>query len=354
MIRVGIVGSNYGRTVQLPAFRVDPRCSVVALAGTDETRAAELARQCAVSKSYGDWLKLVEDERIDAVAIATPPQHQSTIALRAMSLGKAVFLEKPMAADLNSAAAMAAAAAKFAVCTVVDFNFSEVMAWRKTKALIDDGTIGRLRHVVATWNVENQSTRLRLHNWKTSAHEGGGILGNFASHCFHYLEWFCGPIIALSARLFALPSDLQIESTAALTMAFGSGAAGILAMSCGSYLGSGHRLEFYGDEGTLVLANPTTDYMRGFVLSHGRRPDLTLAPITVDDLRDEQFEDGRIAPVSRLITRFIDAIEQGRTARPGIAEGYRVQLLLDAARRSHALGRWIDVDPINAPLEHHE
>ena len=33
MIRLGIVGCNYGRTVQLPAFRNDPRCTVVALAG---------------------------------------------------------------------------------------------------------------------------------------------------------------------------------------------------------------------------------------------------------------------------------------------------------------------------------
>ena len=42
MIRLGIVGSNYGRTVLLPAFRADPRCEVVALAGSDAARTAEL------------------------------------------------------------------------------------------------------------------------------------------------------------------------------------------------------------------------------------------------------------------------------------------------------------------------
>ena len=40
MIRVGIVGSNYGRTVQLPAFRADPRCEVAALADACATAAA--------------------------------------------------------------------------------------------------------------------------------------------------------------------------------------------------------------------------------------------------------------------------------------------------------------------------
>ena len=42
MIRLGIVGCNYGRAVLLPAFRADPRCEVVALAGTDAARTAAL------------------------------------------------------------------------------------------------------------------------------------------------------------------------------------------------------------------------------------------------------------------------------------------------------------------------
>ena len=45
MIRLGIVGSNYGRLVQLPAFRADPRCQVVALAGSDAGRTEQVARE---------------------------------------------------------------------------------------------------------------------------------------------------------------------------------------------------------------------------------------------------------------------------------------------------------------------
>ena len=37
-------------------------------------------------------------------------------------------------------------------------------------------------------------------------------------------------------------------------------------MSCASYLGIGHRIEFFGEDGTLVLHNPGADYMRGFEL----------------------------------------------------------------------------------------
>ena len=81
MIRLGIVGSNYGRSVQLPAFRADPRCEVVALAGSDLARTAERAREVNVAKAFGDWRALVEDVDVNAVAIATPPALQAQIAI---------------------------------------------------------------------------------------------------------------------------------------------------------------------------------------------------------------------------------------------------------------------------------
>ncbi len=73
MIRIGIVGCNYGRLVHLPAFRLDPRCEVIALAGTDAARAAELARAANIPLSFGNWTDLVEHPDVDAIAIATPP-----------------------------------------------------------------------------------------------------------------------------------------------------------------------------------------------------------------------------------------------------------------------------------------
>jgi predicted dehydrogenase len=87
--------------------------------------------------------------------------------------------------------------------------------------------------------------------------------------------------------------------------------------------------------------------MRGFTLSYARRPAAALVPVTiVPDPRDQTAPDGRIAPVTRLTSRFLDAIETGGTPWPSFSEGYRVQLLLDAVRRSHTLGRWVDiVDP---------
>lgn len=349
MIRIGIIGCHFGRLVHLPAFRLDKRCEVVALAGTDTARAAGLALAANIPLGFGRWQDLVAHPDIDAVTIAAPPFLQAEIAIRALALGKPVFAEKPMATNLIDAKAMARAVAASGLVAMVDFSFSAVLAWRKAKQLLDQGAIGRLRHVTVNWNVENHGTRIRLENWKARAGDGGGALGNFVSHSLHYLEWLCGPITGLSARLSGLPDAPAMETNAAISLGFQSGAAGQLAMSCASWLGSGHRLEFYGEDGTMTLINPTPDYMRGFELKLARRPASALERVQIDDPVDRLFPaDGRIAPVSRLASEFLDAIEARRPAMPGFAEGLRVQALLDAARRADRRG-WVEIAPL--PLE---
>jgi predicted dehydrogenase len=347
-IRLGMVGANYGLGVQLPAFRHDARCNVGALAGSDEARTRARADEAGIGKAYGDWRALVEDRDIDAVSIAVPPALQAEIACAALRAGKAVFAEKPMAADLAAARAMLGAARASGRPTMIDFNFCQVAAWQRAKAMLDDGAVGPLRHIAVHWHVENLSTAKRLRNWKTLSGQGGGVLGNFVSHCFHYLEWFGGPLTRLSCRLKGLPGDDDLQTTAAMALDFESGAIASLSMSCASYGGGGHRIEFYGEDGTLMLINTTSDYMRGFQLLHTRRSAEALTAVTVDDPLDAQYpSDGRIAPVARLGKLFFDAIENGGTARPGFAEGFRVQQLIDAARRSDREGVTIGVAGTN-------
>jgi predicted dehydrogenase len=342
VIRLGIIGTNYGRTVQLPAFRADARCEVIALAGSDAKRTAERAREASVPKAYGDWRALVEDADVEAVAIATLPSLQVPIAIRALEAGKPVFAEKPMANDLANARKMLRQAAVSRKPTIIDFNFHQIMSWQRAKKMLSAGAIGTLRHVTVHWHVESRAIQLRMRNWKTVGDDGGGVLGNFISHCFHYLEWFCGPIAGLSARVAGLPGDNELETTVAMALQFATGPLASLSMSCASYLGVGHRIEFFGEDGTLALHNPGADYMRGFELWHGRR-EAPLVRIGTDDPTDARYPDGRIAPVSRLAKIFFDAIEGGGPARPGFVEGYRVQQLIDAARRSHLQGAWIDL-----------
>jgi predicted dehydrogenase len=344
VIGVAIVGCNYGRTVLVPAFRHDARCEVVALAGTDAARTRGLARAAKIPRGFGSWHELVEEPSVAVVAVAVPPHFQPAIAKRALELGKSIFLEKPLAADLAGAQMIFEAARKSGRPTIIDFNFPELPSWQHAKAILDGGVIGQLRNVVMAWNFENTATRLHLDTWKTRGDGVGGVLANFASHCFYNLEWLCGPISGLSGRVFSL-RQRTAEASIAMALAFESGAGGSLQMSCASFLGSGHRIELYGEDGTLVLSNPTTDYFRGFELKLGRRGEDKLRPIETKETEEDPSSDSRIAAVGRLVHRFIDACEKGGLPSPGAVEGYRVQCLIDAARRAHAAGHWIDVAP---------
>ena len=61
--------------------------------------------------------------------------------------------------------------------TGIDFNFHQIMAWQKAKAMLDGSAIGPLRHVTVHWHVENYSIQNRMRNWKTLRDDGGGVAG---------------------------------------------------------------------------------------------------------------------------------------------------------------------------------
>jgi predicted dehydrogenase len=115
-----------------------------------------------------------------------------------------------------------------------------------------------------------------------------------------------------------------------------------ISISSHAFLGSGHRVEFYGDEGTLVLENKTSDYVRGFRLLHGTRASNRLEVISPGEGLPAGKCDGRIGAVARLVERFVSWVENGIPSRPSFKDGLRVQSLLEAARKSHESGCWVD------------
>jgi predicted dehydrogenase len=260
-------------------------------------------------------------------------------------MGLPVFAEKPLALDVNQAMSLVEMTGPLA--NVIDFNFCDIDAFRAAREALRDGIVGRLRHVCVTWQVESYANRVGLATWKTDNSAGGGALLNFVSHSLDYLEWFVGPIQGLSAHLAGMPNDVRRnDSFVAMALRFGCGAAGSLTMSAAAYQGSGHRIEFYGEDGTIVLNNTGPDYMRGFSLTAARRPEQALTPVEVQTPDRDRWVDGRVLPSSRVAKRFLDWVEGGLAAEPSFARGLRAQYLADAARRSHTVGRWIDIPAV--------
>src|SRR5581483_4597030 len=330
-VTVGIVGIGFGQRVLVPAFNLDPRCRVGAICASTYDRAAAVAKTLSIENAYGDWRLLLESPDVHALAIATPPAAQPEIAMAALQMGKPVFCEKPLAACLAEANTLAFQAKSAAVANIIDFEFPEIPSWQKIKRLLDGAAIGRIRHFSVNWNVETYVVRNQLDSWKLRPEQGGGTLASFVSHVFYYLEWLFGPLQELSCRMFATSraehSEDSGDTFVALSCVTQGGVPGSVSVSTDAFLGTGHSVEIYGDEGTLVLRNDSSDYVSGFRLFQGSRASTVLSEIRTDD--PTASGDGRIAAVARVVSRCIDWIESGKPERPDFADGVRVQHLLD-------------------------
>jgi predicted dehydrogenase len=326
-LRVGVIGLRFGSQVHVPAFRSDARCDVIALAGRDASRAADIARTLELA-SYGDWHELVAAADIDAVGIAVPPAAQPAIIAEAVRHGKHVFCEKPLAASVADARQALLSVEAAGVVHGMDFIFPEIALWRQARTLLTGGAIGRPVHFAYTWRTETYASRTNAPSWKGRPDEGGGVLGNFVSHVVYNIEWLLGGIRAFEGLV--CPRDGRWGRAIDGVVQLENGARGNLSVSTDAFLGSGHLVEIYGDEGTLVLHNPTRDHVTGFHLDLGTRASGALARVLTDEDAGAMV-DGRLAPVSKLVSRFVDAIHGGGAMTPDLADGVRVQELLALA-----------------------
>ena len=309
------------------------------------SRTREKADLLSVPEAYGDWRKMLKNASLDAVAIAAPPKVQYDVARDALRAGLPVFTEKPVAVTEEEARILRDQAHASGVANVVDFLFPELELWRQAKELLTDGRLGAVGHVSVNWCVESHDNRLGLVGWKTDNAQGGGALLHYGCHILYYLEDYLGPIVALSARIGAPPWYARPADTiSTLALDFASGALGSVVLSTSATFAAHHRVEFYCERGTLVLTNRTTDPVDGFKLFLGRTGDDQLGEVTVTPAGERtSAEDSRVAPTSRIVSRFLDWIETGEPTTPSLEEGRRVQFLLEAASRSDREGRRIDV-----------
>lgn len=337
--RVGIVGIGFGQQVHLPAFRADPRASVVAICASTEERARAVAERCAIPHATGDWRALCTRPDLDLVAISVPPLLQAEIALAAIGAGKNVLCEKPLGQTLAEAEAVARAARAAGVVAAVDFEFPQIPAWQVAKDLCVRRAVGRVRHVAVQWHIETYAYRKGGPSWKVDGAGGGGTLNLFVSHTVQCIEWLLGPIARLSARLS--PPDAPAEARVYGCFELQDGTPVAISVAADAFAGTGHRWEVYGDDGALILENAGTDYVNDFSVRLATRAGGGTWTRMDQPLADPPA-DGRVYAVAGLVRRLLDAVEGTgpREAVPTLEVGVRVQRVLDLMRQSDREGRW--------------
>ena len=255
----------------------------------------------------------------------------------AAAAGKAVFCEKPVAPTVSLARAMLRAVEDARVVHAVDFLFPELAAWKRASQIIHGGELGTIHQFDLSWKVETYAHRMRSNSWKLRNDEGGGTLNNFVSHSLYYLEWLFGPIVKVAARLAsdAGPGDSRVDAW----LAFEGGLRGSLSVAANAFLGPGHRLDVYGENGTLVLENRSADHASGFQLWAGTRQNPSLTPVDCED-QAAVTGDGRVAATGAIVRRFLGAVLTGDSLNPNLADGLRVQQWIGCIRAADASGLW--------------
>lgn len=118
--RIGLLGTGpWARSVHAPALAAHPDVALTGIWGRRSEAAAALA-QVHDSRPYASPDELFAD--CDAVAIALPPGVQAPLAVRAAGAGCHLLLDKPVATSVPEARAVAEAADRAGVASVVFFT----------------------------------------------------------------------------------------------------------------------------------------------------------------------------------------------------------------------------------------
>src|SRR5205085_1881104 len=189
IIGIGIIGTGFARSTQLPAFRACEGARVVAIASGHRENAERVAREFDIPVVASDWREVVAREDVDLVCIATPPFTHAEIATAALDAGKAVLCEKPMAMNAEETDAMRQRARASGRLALVDHELRFLPARRKMRDMILGGEIGRVRHAKFTFRSDSRAAADRPWNWWSDERAGGGALGAIGSHAVDALRW---------------------------------------------------------------------------------------------------------------------------------------------------------------------
>lgn len=330
-IRIGVAGLGFGVSVHVPAFQSLPGIEVVALVGTDRKRTEQVAHSLKIAHGYGNLEDFFQHD-MDAVSLALPPLENEKAVAYALKKGIAVLSEKPLTCSVKSAKALVKAAC--GILHMVDFQFIELPPFQKLKEIIHAETFGKVRHGQLVWLVESWTQKNKIWSWKTDARRGGGVLALLGSHFFYLAEWLFGKIqirfshisrkqTALFCPRGGFPADdlVHLELTLPGDLPF---FATIGNASPGSI---GHRWEVVFDKATVILYNPTSDYMSGFKLT------MKTGKIEKTLWQDSASgkKDGRYKPFLAIAKRFVSSLREKKAASPNFNEAARVQELMEQA-----------------------
>lgn len=357
-IGIGIVGTGFARTTQIPGFRDCMGAKVVAIASRRPERAQAVAKEFGIGHVAADWQELVERSDIDLVSIVTPPATHMEITLAALAHHKAVLCEKPMAMNAAEAKKMVDAAREAGVLALIDHELRFLNGRRTMRAMLQSGAIGSVRHCNYVFRSDYRGVLDRQWDWWADTSMGGGTLGAIGSHVIDSFRWLLSlevsEVLAMLTTHIKQRPDKSTGQNRAVTSddeakllfhfadgQIGNGVTGAASLSVVESGGYENRLEVYGSTGALMVEETGE-------LWHSPAGSGAWRPVQVD--QDPMAKGMRESSWSRGFTAFscsvVEALRTGKKTVKDAAtfeDGHRVQVVLDAARESNNTRCWVTV-----------
>ena len=142
MIKIGVIGYGYWGPNLVRNFAEVKDARVTMVADRRAERLAQVERRYPGVRVTTDAAALIRDQSVDAVVIATPVEYHFDLAMSALSAGKHVLVEKPIASSSDQAARMVDEAQRRRLVLMVDHTFVYTAAVQKMRDLTCDGDLG--------------------------------------------------------------------------------------------------------------------------------------------------------------------------------------------------------------------
>ena len=185
VIRWGIIGCGAVTEIKSgPAYQKTAGFELSAVMRRDLKLAQDYAQRHQVARFSDNAADIINDDAIDAVYIATPPDSHKHYALLVAAAGKPCCIEKPLAPSYQESLAIDQAFREAGVPLFVAYYRRSLPRFNKVKSLLESGAIGQVRHI--SWHLSKPANVIDTsgeYNWRTDKTIApGGYFDDLASH----------------------------------------------------------------------------------------------------------------------------------------------------------------------------
>lgn len=384
-IKAALIGAGFVGPAHVEAVRRLGYVDVVALAGSDQPRAAAKAAALHIPQAYGDYRAVLADPAIEVVHNCTPNHLHLQINREALAAGKHVISEKPLALTPAEADELASLAATAGVANAVCFNYRAYPLVQEMQARIARGDLGEVRLVHGSY-LQDWLLLETDYNWRVDPVRGGAsrAVADIGSHWIDTVEFVTGRRVtavladlgtflpirqlpAAGAETFTgstastggaggTAATISTEDCATVLLRFDNGAKGSLTISQISP-GRKNRLQFEVDGSREAFA---WDQERPSELWIGRRSEANSQLLRDPALLTEQarayahypggHNEGWPDGLKNLCAQFYAYVAAGKDPLrdpapfPTFATGARLVRVVAAVLESHRRGTWVTIE----------